>query len=61
MNVDITGVPIQKMTLSALDGSAYDMCYRTSYIQKAAFIQKLIKAVVETAIKSSGPEADKSS
>jgi hypothetical protein len=52
MNLDITGVPTQKMTLSALDGNSYDMCYRTSYIQKAAFIQKLLKGIVETAIKS---------
>lgn len=38
MNLDITGVPMQKMTLSAMDGNSYDMCYRTSYIQNAAFI-----------------------
>ena len=52
MNLDITGVPMQKMTLSAMDGNSYDMCYRTSHIQKAAFIQKILKAVVETAMKA---------
>jgi hypothetical protein len=59
MNLDITGVPTQKMTLSALDGNSYDMCYRTSHIQKAAFIQRILKAIVETALKSSseGPSS----
>ena len=44
----------------AIDPEVYEsgynynvMCYHTSYIQKAAFIQNILKAVVETAMKAS--------
>lgn len=37
------------MTLSVIDNS-YDFCYNKAYIQKAAFIQKLVKSLIDTAL-----------
>ena len=41
----------QAMTLSVIEG-VFDVCYNKAFIQKAAYCQKIVRCLVETAMDS---------
>ena len=44
---------VNRMCLSAMESATsgtFDVCYPTKYIEKTAFIQKVLKSIVEDAI-----------
>lgn len=53
LDMPILTTDVNRMCLSAMESATsgtFDVCYLTKYIEKTAFIQKVLKSIVEDAI-----------